>query len=120
MKYWTRCCLILILACSIATAADKKFEIEVVSLYVFTTKDGIAEGYLAKIILPDGSHATASCDPLIAPCPIDDYPERLKHTSDTKGITYTGFSKLKATRKGKDLTIYTANGKSKYLITGSW
>jgi hypothetical protein len=119
MKYLGVCCLLVLLACSEA-AADKKFEIEVVSLYVFQTKDGVAEGYSAKIILPDGSHATAVCDPAIDACPIDDYPERLKHSSDAKGITYTGFPKLKATRKGKDLTIYTANGKSKYLITGSW
>jgi hypothetical protein len=122
MKYWNWCCLIVILACSTATAANKKIEIEVVSLTVsMEPKGSIVESYQAKIILPDGSHALAVCLNDNQVCDLDNgYPERLKHTSNTSSTVYTGFSKFQAKRTGKQLMIYTATGKREYWIQDSW
>lgn len=121
-------CLLIGLVCSTANAADKKFEIEVISVteYLGTTVSSIT--YTAKIILPDGSHVLAICSGE-RPCALDGgYPERLKKTQllveNAVEFVTTGYPKLEAKRRGSALTIYTGNKKREYkreyVVTDSW
>jgi hypothetical protein len=120
-------CILLLSGPSIIDAAKKKMTVEVVSVSESTTTvDGTpVDNFLAKIILPDGSHALAGCEEIIGGspkvCDLDNgYPERLKRTQENGNTITTGYPKFEATRNGKELTIYTAAGKRTYFIVNFW
>ena len=108
-------------------AANKKMTVEVVSVTEGTTVvDGTpVNNFIAKLILPDGSHALAGCEETMTGsmkvCDLDNgYPERLKRTREYGNTITTGYPKFQAKRNGKELTIYTATGKRTYFIVNSW
>jgi hypothetical protein len=94
----------------------------------------VAESYIGSsglgqrvfIVLPDGSHATAECWlGLHSSCGVDSFrPEKRVtkscHSAQEPIATCYVGEVYYATRKGNDLTIYAANGKRVYHVTGSW
>ena len=98
--------VIALICASQANGASRKFLIEVVSLsqtFHFVVGQPTTTIYDANIILPEGSHLHIQC---------------LQNAPDCGSID--GSSKVQAKRQGKSLEIYTANGRRKYEIVGSW
>jgi hypothetical protein len=125
MKLASFVCVLIFLESPLSVfAANKKMTIEVVSVSrsITLVQGRPMDNFLAKIILPDGSHALAGCNDVSGICDLDNgYPERLKrsHESATVVVT-TGYPKFEAKRNGKGLTIYMAAGKRTYFIVDSW
>lgn len=125
--------LVLLLIPACAYAADK-FKVQVVesssTLNISPNGDGTAHVFgevFAKVILPNGDHASLMCAEkrcaLIEPVA----PEKMNPKSEdcyTVGNQHTctkhDLGEYWATRKGNWLTIDAPNGKLTFKITGSW
>jgi hypothetical protein len=78
--------------------------------------------YTAKVILPDGTHALLQCEGFYDGCGkiVSATPERTKQKWAGSSETTTGLGSFEAKRNKDEITIYTASGKRKYKIVGSW
>ncbi len=78
--------------------------------------------FSAKIILPDGTHAELFCVEFSPGCGKiqSATPERTKRTLNGASETTTNLGIFEAKRERNEMVIYTANGKRKYQIMGSW
>ncbi|MBB5329412.1 hypothetical protein [Tunturiibacter gelidoferens] len=127
------------------TFAAKKFVVEVVSFSSQTDSGEHAQayfGYEAKLVLPDGSHALASCGwvPGAITCgniesfhpekmapdskncvtvPVVRNGQTFPNTFETT-CTVKGLGSYYATRTNNDLKISTPSGDLTFHITGSW
>jgi hypothetical protein len=108
--------------------AGDKMRIEVVEASTMISKSLLITNF-AKIILPDGSHATLLCYASNGHCakiePIS--PEKMSPESTTCNTlgsqmtcVTTNLGSYAAERKGNELTIRAPNGKLKFKIVGSW
>jgi hypothetical protein len=119
----------LLLLARSAEAGDK-MRIEVVETSSVSTAIGIPTAFFAKVILPDGSHATLLCLPSDGHCasigPIS--PEKIspdgtncdKFVPSQWTCVTKNLGRYEAERNGNKLTIRAPNGKLKFKIVGSW
>jgi hypothetical protein len=120
---------VLFLANTCACAAEK-FKVQVTECSDMTTISADGRLFLdifAKVILPNGDHASLMCgdkrcakiEPL---APEKSSPDATKCFSLGSQHTCTTYNmgEYWATREGNWLTIYAANGKLTFKITGSW
>lgn len=120
-----------VIACALlfgsAEAADR-MRIEVVESSS-TISGSLLITNFAKVILPDGSHASLLCFPSDGHCakiePIS--PEKMPPESTTcnalpsqMNCVTANLGSYEAERKGNQLTIHAPNGKLKFKIVGSW
>jgi hypothetical protein len=121
---------ILFLLSGVASASDK-IQVEVVesSGDLTPTSTGILTNIFAKVILPDGSHASLLCGGNDNNCAkIESFaPEKMPPDStkctefgNTTTCTTTNLGKYSAVRKGNVLIIFAPNGKLRFKIVGSW
>jgi hypothetical protein len=124
-KYWI---LLLAMAHSVAFAGDK-FTVRVVEASsVLNTGNGLVSGNVfAKVILPNGDHASLMCGNKRCALPKPWAPEKMSpNATDCATIgtqstcTTHDLGDYSATRKGNWLTIEAPNGKLTFEITGSW
>ena len=111
-----------------ALARKPKTMVQVYGMSFSTPTPGIMS-YTALLILPDGSHATASCftGPGTPPCTIEPFraEKRVKVPcdllkSDAKGVVCYQSEWYESERRNNDMTLRTGNGKVTYHIDGSW
>ena|ERR1039458_1760701 len=128
MRTITALVCVLVLVNTGAYAADR-FKVQVIETSsLTTTTDGrLFLDIFAKVILPNGDHASLMCGDkrcaLIKPL----IPEKMSPDS-TKcsrlgnqfSCTTYNLGEYWATRKGNWLTIEAPNGKLSFEITGSW
>jgi hypothetical protein len=110
-----------------SAAASEKMRVEVVETSTMISTSSITS--YAKVILPDGSHASLLCWASEGHCakiePIS--PEKMSPDSTNcftlgKQMTCvtTNLGSYEAERNGNKLTIHAPNGKLKFKIVGSW
>ena len=127
MKRLTAFTISLLVLCIIAFARKPPM---IVQFYgeSFNNFHGVA-WYDAYLILPDGSHALATCTPVDRSCAIEAFaPEKRVKVpcdllkSNTSGVTTCYQSeRYEAKRKNNnDIILRTGNGEVTYHITGSW
>lgn len=117
------------LAACAASCAAQRFEVQVVETSsMSTTGNGVLyANVFAKVILPNGDHASLMCGnkrcALIKPI----VPEKMSpnatecyHLGNQFTCTTRDLGEYWATRKGNRLTIEAPNGKLTFEITGSW
>jgi len=123
--------LALALVSGIAEAGEK-MQVDVVETSAMVTLGSAPFiTVFAKVILPDGSHASLICGDRSS----DNHCAKIEPTSpekmppdstkcDTLGkqttCVTTNLGRYDAERKGNELTIRAPNGKLKFRITGSW
>lgn len=132
LAVWTAITLCAAVSIPAALAGKAKTPKMVVQLYGtaeihMPNTDPSMVVYDAYLILPDGSHAVASCGG--PPCYIEAFvaEKRLKVPCDllkdgTSSMYRTCYQSENyyAERKGNDITLSTINGKVTYHIYGSW
>ncbi len=114
--------------CVPTTYASKKSK-PIVQLYGEGVGGSSVAIHTAYLILPDGSHALASCffGPGTPPCGIEAFAAEKRVTvpcdllkGDKKGVTCYRLESFYADRKNNDITLYTGKGKVTYHIDGPW
>jgi len=82
----------------------------------------MAVTFSAKIILPDGTHASLFCAEGAKECGTiqSATPERTKETWNGPSKTVTGLGMFEAKRRNNEIVLFTPNGKRRYQIMGSW
>ncbi|MGB2676493.1 MAG: hypothetical protein WAN12_05365 [Candidatus Acidiferrum sp.] len=125
--------LLLLLLVRPLEAAEDRIKIEVVSVTesIFYSEKApvVVTMYEAKVILPDGSHASLICSSSDRGCGnIEPFaPEKMDPDSTTSQrssgkveITTRNLGYYWAKRKGNELFIYGPRKKVKFQIVGSW
>jgi hypothetical protein len=138
----TCCLLICLLGAAAPSYAANKFVVDVVTFSTHYQPGDIGTDYEAKLVLPDGSHALASCvwvpgaitcgniesfrpekmTPDSKTCvtqPMVRNGQTVPKTSETT-CTVKGLGSYYATRTANDLKISTPVGDLTFHITGSW
>jgi len=128
-------CIGLITVCFAPVSAQTTFKVEVKQA-VRSNLIAPAVGptlFRARLVLPDGSHARASCLSSSPDCGIIEsfHPEHMKPDAEKCGIevdkgltfntcTISDLGVYDATREGDDLVIVVPAGTVRYHIDGSW
>jgi len=125
-RYWI---LALSMAHTFAFAADK-FKVQVAEASSMTTTSANGTVFFdvfAKVVLPNGDHASLMCGnkrcALIkpaAPEKMDPNATECSRVGNQFTCTTHDLGEYWATRKGNWLTIEAPNGKLTFEITGSW
>src|ERR1039458_6064043 len=126
---------LLALACALFLAntcanAAEKFKVQVTECSDMTTISADGRLFLdifAKVILPNGDHASLMCgdkrcakiEPLI-PEKMSPDSTKCSRLGNQFSCTTYNLGEYWATRKGNWLTIEAPNGKLSFEITGSW
>jgi hypothetical protein len=109
--------------------AAERFKVQVVETSdLTTTTDGrISLDIFAKVILPNGDHASLMCGDKrcakikpLAPEKMSPDSTKCSRLGNQFSCTTYNLGEYWATRKGNWLTIEAPNGKLSFEITGSW
>jgi hypothetical protein len=128
MRTLTALLFALVLANAEAYAAER-FQVKVVetSSVTTTTNDRIFGNVFAKVILPNGDHASLMCGDKRCALIKPQVPEKMSPDAtecSRLGNQFTctthNLGEYWATRKGNWLTIEAPNGKLTFEISGSW
>jgi hypothetical protein len=120
------CALVL---ASTGTNAAERFKVQVVetSSMTTTTSDRIFGNVFAKVILPNGDHASLMCGDKRCALIKPQFPEKMSPDAtecSRLGNQFTctthNLGEYWATRKENWLTIEAPNGKLTFEIVGSW
>lgn len=125
----SRLLVLSVLAACATSCAAQRFKVQVVETSSMSSN---ANGMLhanvfAKVILPNGDHASLLCGNKrcalikpIAPEKMNPNATECSHLGNQFNCTTHDLGEYWATRKGNWLTIEAPNGKLTFEITGSW